>query len=252
MEIRLGIVDRDSSEAVKLLNSRLITLGHERCSSLHGSSTREGRDKVPRTVDNLTHAEHKLVALINATPTVCASDDHIVVEELKAQLELTLADFVQLGRTAKLTHENAGDFEYGKELNRRCRPLINNQVDAALLLIQKRLTHLGDIKNRHSKLFRCRRALSNIVDQAAFSSRNSVDIDELDTLIGKAKSLGQEMTDNLKATNEYAFSKVHGSESRNDLALVNETVPYVCRPMSTRIAYLQHQQKTTYAKKGYR
>ena len=33
VEIRLGIVHRDSYEAVKLLNSRLIALGHERCSS---------------------------------------------------------------------------------------------------------------------------------------------------------------------------------------------------------------------------
>ena len=94
MEIRLGIVHRDSYEAVKLLNSRLIALGHERCSSLHVSSIPEDRDKVPETVDNLTHAEHKFVALINATPSACASDDHIVVEELKAQLELALAEFV--------------------------------------------------------------------------------------------------------------------------------------------------------------
>ena len=117
-----------------------------------------------------------------------------MVRELKAQLELALVDFVQLGRTVRLAHENTGDFEYGKELNRRYRPLINEQVDAALLLLQKRLTHLGDIKNMNYAWFRCRHALFDVVDQAAFSSRNSVDIVELDTLIGKAKSLGQELS----------------------------------------------------------
>ena len=77
----------------------MIALGHELCSSLHGSSIPEDRDQVPETVDNLTHAEHTLVALINATPTACDSNHHIVVEELKAQLELALAEFVQLGRS---------------------------------------------------------------------------------------------------------------------------------------------------------
>ena len=95
VEIRLGIVHRDSCEALKLLNSRLIAIGYERCSSLHGSSIQEESYKVPGTVNNLTHAEHKLVALINATPTACASDDHIVIEEPKAQFELTLAEFVK-------------------------------------------------------------------------------------------------------------------------------------------------------------
>ena len=38
-------------------------------------------------------------------------------------------------------------------------------------------------------------------------------------------------------TNEHASSEVHDSESRNHLALVNATLPYVCRTMSTRIAY---------------
>ena len=98
--------------------------------------------------------------------------------------------------------------------------------------------------------FRCRRVLFIIVDQAAFSFRNSVDIAELDTLIGKAKSLGQELSNNLKAPNEHASSEVRDSDSRNDLALVNETVPYVCRTMSTRITYLQHRQRTTSAKKA--
>ena len=238
METRLGIVHRYSCEAVKLLNSLLIALGHEQCSSLHGSGTPEDGCKLPGTDDNLTNAGHKLVALINATPTACASSDQIEVEELKAQLELALADFVQLGRTVRLAHENADAFEYGKELKRRCRPLINEHVDAALLLLQKRLTHLGDIKNRILVRFRCRRVLFNFVDQAVFSSRNGVDIAELDILIGKAKSLGLEMSDNLKATNEGASSKVHDSDSRDDLGLANETVPYVCRTMSTRIAYL--------------
>ena len=61
-------------------------------------------------------------------------------------------------------------------------------------LLLKRLTHLAAIKNMNFVQFRCRRALFDIVDQAAFSSRNSVDIVELDTLIGKAKSLGQELS----------------------------------------------------------
>ena len=46
VEVRLGIVHRDSYEAVKLLNSRLIALGHERCSILYESSISEDRDKV--------------------------------------------------------------------------------------------------------------------------------------------------------------------------------------------------------------
>ena len=33
IEIILGIIHRDSYEVVKLLNSRMIALGHERCSS---------------------------------------------------------------------------------------------------------------------------------------------------------------------------------------------------------------------------
>ena len=64
------------------------------------------------------------------------------------------------------------------------------------------------------------------------------------------KSLDQEMLDNLKATNDYSSSKVHDSDSCNDHELVNETVPHVCRTMSTRIAYLQHRHKTTNAKKA--
>ena len=143
MESRLNIVHRVSYEVVKLLSSRLVALGHERCSSLHGSSIPEDRVKGPGPVHNLTHAEHKLVALIKATPTACASDDHVGVEELKAELELALADFVQLGRTARLAHENAGDFEYGKELNRRYCPLIDEQVDAALSLLQKKTDPSG-------------------------------------------------------------------------------------------------------------
>ena len=79
VEIRLGILHRDSYEAVNLLNSSLIALGHERCSSLHGSGIPENRNKVPGTVYNSTHAEQKLIALINATSTASASNDHIVV-----------------------------------------------------------------------------------------------------------------------------------------------------------------------------
>ena len=120
-----------------------------------------------------------------------------------------------------------------------------------MLLLLERLTHLGDIKNMNYALVRCRRALSNIVDQPEFSSCKSVDITELDTLTGKIKSLGQEMSDNLKATNEHTSSEVHNSDSLNDLALVNETIPYGCRKMSTRIAYLQHLQETTYVKKQH-
>ena len=46
-----------------------------------------------------------------------------MVEELKAQIELALAEFVQLGRSVRLAHESADDFEYGKEWNRRYRPV---------------------------------------------------------------------------------------------------------------------------------
>ena len=173
-----------------------------------------------------------------------------MVEEFKAQLEVALADFVQLGRSVRLAHENASDFMYGKELNRRYRPLINEQVDIALSLLQKRLAHLCDIKNRNYVRFRCRRALFDIVDEDAFSPRNSVDIAELDNLIGKAKSLGQELSDNLKATNEHASSNIDDSDSRNNFVVVNETVPFVCRTMSTRITYLQRRQSTTSAKKA--
>ena len=83
-ESRLDIVHPDSYKAVKLLSSRLVALGHERCSSVHGSSRPEDRDKAPEPVNNLTHEQHKLVALSNATPGACASEDHVVVEELKA------------------------------------------------------------------------------------------------------------------------------------------------------------------------
>ena len=62
-----------------------------------------------------------------------------MVKGLKAQLELALAEFLQLCRTMRLAHENAGDFEYGKELNRKYRPLNNEQVDAALLLLKKKI-----------------------------------------------------------------------------------------------------------------
>ena len=72
---------------------------------------------------NLTQAERKLVALINATPTACDSDDHVVVEEFKARLELALAKFVQLCQAVKLAHENAGDFEYGKKVESQIPPL---------------------------------------------------------------------------------------------------------------------------------
>ena len=41
VEIRLEIVHRDSYQAVKLLNSRLVTLGYERCSSLNLSKKLE-------------------------------------------------------------------------------------------------------------------------------------------------------------------------------------------------------------------
>ena len=53
MEIRLCKVHRDSYEAVKILNSRLIGLGHERCSSLHVLSIPEDRDKVVRENNGL-------------------------------------------------------------------------------------------------------------------------------------------------------------------------------------------------------
>ena len=68
------------------------------------------------------------------------------------------------------------------------------------------MTHLRDIKYRNYVQFRCRRVLFIIVDQAAFSFRNSVDIAELDTLISRAKSFGQELSNNLKAKNEQASS----------------------------------------------
>ena len=86
--------------------------------------------------------------------------------------------------------------------------------------------------------------------QAQFSSQNSVDIAELNTLLGMAKSLGHEMSDNLRTTNEHASSMVHDSDTLNNLVLVNETVPRVCRILSTRITYLQHQHRITSAKKA--
>ena len=93
--------------------------------------------------------------------------------------------------------------------------------------------------------FRCRHALFDIVDQAQFSSSSSVDGAKLDTLRGKAKSLGQELSDNSKAPNKHASSQVHDSDYCNNLVLANETMPYVCRSLSRRIAHLQHRQKTT-------
>ena len=53
MESRLDILYRDSYEAVKLLNSRLVALGHERCSSLHLSHTSEERVMVARDKSDL-------------------------------------------------------------------------------------------------------------------------------------------------------------------------------------------------------
>ena len=88
-----------------------------------------------------------MVALTKATPAASARDNHVVVEKQKAQLERALAEFVQLCRSARLAHENAGDFERGKELDRRYHPSINEQVEATLLQLRKRFTHLGDIKN---------------------------------------------------------------------------------------------------------
>ena len=93
---------------------------------MRGSSKPEDRDKVPETLDNLIRAEHKLVAQINATPAAWASDDHIVVEERKAKLELTLADFLQLGRPVGFALENAGDLKSMKQLNRKYNSLIND------------------------------------------------------------------------------------------------------------------------------
>ena len=98
--------------------------------------------------------------------------------------------------------------------------------------------------------FTCRRALFDIEDQAARTSSNCVDIAELDTLLGKAKSLGQELSDNLKRTNEGSSSEVHDNDYRKDPVLVNETVPCVCRIFSTKIAYVKYQQRTTSAKKA--
>ena len=60
-------------------------------------------------------------------------DDHVVVEERKAQLELALADFLQLRRAVRLAHENTGDFEHGREFDRKYHPLINEQVEASFL-----------------------------------------------------------------------------------------------------------------------
>ena len=68
---------------------------------------------------------------------VDTSNDQVVVEDLKTQLESALAKFVQLGRSMKLVHENVSDFEYGKELNRRYSPLNNEQVEGALLQLRK-------------------------------------------------------------------------------------------------------------------
>ena len=97
---------------------------------------------------------------------------------------------------------------------------------------------------------KCRRALFDIVDQAAFTSVKIVHIAKLESLIGKAQSLGQELSDNLKTTKEHASSEAHDSDSRIDLLLVEETVPRVSRSISARIAYLQHQQRITSAKKS--
>ena len=173
-----------------------------------------------------------------------------MVEEHKARLERLLAEFVQLGRSNELAHENVGDFEYGKEFYRKYRLLFNEHFEAAFSQIRKRLTRLGDIKNNNYMRFSCRRALFAIVDQAQFSSCGSVYTAELDTLLDKEKSLGQEFTDNLKTTNKHVSSDVHDIDYRNDLVLMNETIPRVCRTLSTRIAYLQHQQKITSAKEA--
>ena len=51
IESRLDIVHRDAYQAVKLFSSRLVTLGHERCSSLQISNTSE--DRFARDNNNL-------------------------------------------------------------------------------------------------------------------------------------------------------------------------------------------------------
>ena len=48
---RLDTLHRDSYQAVKLLNSRLVTLGHEQCSSFNVSNTSE--DRFARDTKNL-------------------------------------------------------------------------------------------------------------------------------------------------------------------------------------------------------
>ena len=70
------------------------SLLQERLNRQHGSNIPKDRDRVPESFNILTHAQHKLVAQINTTPTACASDDHIAVEEHKVQLEHALAEFV--------------------------------------------------------------------------------------------------------------------------------------------------------------
>ena len=71
-------------------------------------------------------------------------------------------------------------------MDRRYNPLINERVEAAFSQLRKRLSYLEDNKNSIYVRFRCRRALLDIEYQAQFLSSSSVDVAELDTLLGKA------------------------------------------------------------------
>ena len=147
-------------------------------------------------------------------------------------------------------HEMYGDHEYREVLNLYCHPLMIDQLFDAQSRLKQTRTELAEIKNRNYALFKCRCTLSDIVDQASFSSQSNEDIADINNLVEKMKSFAKEMSDNLKTTNECASHNVRNSNSCNDFVSINEAVPYVCRTISTRIAYLQQRERAASGKKA--
>ena len=68
IETRFKIVHRDAYDAVKLLNSRLIALGQDACSSLHAQSLHSQRDEVCR--DNVNEVDEPTAGACNASVDV--------------------------------------------------------------------------------------------------------------------------------------------------------------------------------------
>ena len=138
---------------------------------------------------DLTAAKQRLRSLTKATDTVCASEYHVQVYQLSAEIEFTVGDFEKIGQTISLDYDWAGYFNMREKLHSEYGTLMNKQTNDFLQRLRERREYLAEIINSEFLMFKFRRSLIDLIEKAIGAAAFGENISDFEDLSAKFESL---------------------------------------------------------------